>query len=55
MEAAERRIEERIHGLRGRFNQQRQQNITDELMDLVTGFLASEADEDRGIPGREQG
>jgi F-type H+-transporting ATPase subunit gamma len=40
MEAAERRIEERIDELRGRFNQQRQQRITEELLDLVTGHLA---------------
>jgi F-type H+-transporting ATPase subunit gamma len=45
MEAAERRIEERIGNLQGRFNQQRQQGITEELLDLVTGFLASEDNE----------
>jgi len=42
MEAAERRIEERLGELRGRFNQQRKQRITEELLDLVTGFLALE-------------
>ena len=46
MEAAERRIVERIDELRGRFNQQRQQKITEELLDLVTGFLASEEEEE---------
>lgn len=45
MEAAERRIEERLGELRGRMNQQRQQVITEELLDLVTGFLSSEAEE----------
>lgn len=45
MEAAERRIEERLGELRGRLNQQRQQVITEELLDLVTGFLSSEAEE----------
>lgn len=56
MEAAERRIEERIHGLRGRFNQQRQQKITEELMDLVTGFLASESEEEEsGTRASERG
>lgn len=46
MEAAERRIEERIDDLQGRFNQQRQQRITEELMDLMTGFLSSEEEEE---------
>lgn len=45
MEAAERRIEERLGHLRGRFNQQRQQRITEELLDLIVGYLASEEDE----------
>jgi F-type H+-transporting ATPase subunit gamma len=44
METAERRIEERLGELQGRFNQQRQQRITEELLDLVTGFLALEED-----------
>jgi F-type H+-transporting ATPase subunit gamma len=42
METAERRIEERLGELEGRFNQQRQQRITEELLDLITGFLALE-------------
>lgn len=46
MEAAERRIEERIDELRGRFNQQRQQRITEELLDLVTGYLALEEEDE---------
>ena len=60
MEAAERRIEERMDELRGRFNQQRQQKITEELLDLVTGFLALEDEETlekektKRVGGREQ-
>jgi F-type H+-transporting ATPase subunit gamma len=45
MEAAERRIEERLVRLEGRFNQQRQQRITEEILDLLTGFLALEEEE----------
>lgn len=44
MEAAEQRIDERLVDLQGRFNQQRQQQITEELLDLVTGFLALEGE-----------
>lgn len=47
MEAAERRIEDRLEDLRGRFNQQRQQSITEELLDLVTGYTASQEEERR--------
>jgi F-type H+-transporting ATPase subunit gamma len=49
MEAAERRIDERLTELRGQFNQQRQQRITGELLDLVTGFLALEEEEATGL------
>lgn len=48
MEAAERRIEERLGELEGRFNQQRQQRITEELLDLVVGYLALEEEEGDG-------
>lgn len=47
MEAAEKRIEERLAELRGRFNQQRMERITEELLDLVAGFIASEEEEER--------
>lgn len=47
MEAAERRIEERLAHLRGRFNQQRQQKITEELLDLITGYTASQEEEEK--------
>jgi F-type H+-transporting ATPase subunit gamma len=50
MEAAERRIDERLTALRSAFNQQRQQRITDELLDLVTGFLALEETEVEDSP-----
>jgi F-type H+-transporting ATPase subunit gamma len=49
MEAAERRIDERLGDLRARFNHQRQERITAELLDLITGYLAiEEEDSDRG-------
>ena len=32
--------------LQGRFNQQRQQKITEELLDLLTGYLALEDEEE---------
>ncbi|MEX1258259.1 MAG: FoF1 ATP synthase subunit gamma [Gemmatimonadota bacterium] len=48
MEAAERRIEERLADLRERFNRRRQDGITAELMDLVTGFLALEEEGEEG-------
>lgn len=53
MEAAERRIEERLEDLRTRFNQQRQQAITEELLDLLTGFLALE-DEEEEVDGERE-
>ena len=40
MQAAEKNIEERLDGLRGSFNQFRQSAITEELLDVVTGFEA---------------
>ncbi|MDX1645812.1 MAG: FoF1 ATP synthase subunit gamma [Longimicrobiales bacterium] len=57
MEAAERRIEERLAELEGRFNQQRQERITGEILDLLTGYLAAMEDgagEDgqRAVDGR---
>ncbi|MDX1568253.1 MAG: FoF1 ATP synthase subunit gamma [Longimicrobiales bacterium] len=57
MEAAERRIEERLEGLQGRFNQQRQQRITEELLDLLTGYLAveEEDEEEDGPDTSDQG
>jgi F-type H+-transporting ATPase subunit gamma len=40
MQAAERNIEDRLEELTARFNRQRQDNITDELLDIVGGFEA---------------
>lgn len=42
MQAAERNIETRLHDLRTAFNQLRQTQITEELLDVVTGFEALE-------------
>ncbi|MDG4649737.1 F0F1 ATP synthase subunit gamma [Roseibacterium sp. SDUM158017] len=43
MQSAERNIDERREGLRSRFRQRRQETITRELMDLVSGFEAVNA------------
>jgi F-type H+-transporting ATPase subunit gamma len=40
MQAAEKNIEERLDELRGSFNHLRQSAITEELLDVVTGFEA---------------
>lgn len=40
MQAAERNINERLHALKSEFAQQRQTAITEELLDVVTGFEA---------------
>ena len=40
MQAAERNIKERLVNLQSDFNQQRQSSITEELLDVVTGFEA---------------
>lgn len=40
MQAAEKNIEERLEDLRSAFNQRRQSEITEELLDVVTGFEA---------------
>ncbi|MEX2465708.1 MAG: FoF1 ATP synthase subunit gamma [Gemmatimonadota bacterium] len=42
MESAERRIEERLSDLTGRMNQSRQQKMTEELLDILTGAKALE-------------
>lgn len=55
MEAAERRIEERLAHLEGRFNQQRQQRITEELLDLITGYLALEEEAGDEEEARDRG
>ena len=40
MQAAEQNIEERLEGLRHRYHQVRQAQITAELLDVVSGFEA---------------
>lgn len=40
MQAAEKNIEERLDELRGCYNQLRQSAITEEILDVVTGFEA---------------
>lgn len=40
MQAAEKNIEERLDELNGAFNKKRQSAITEELLDVVTGFEA---------------
>ena len=44
MQNAERNIDERLIELQGRFNQQRQSSITEELLDIVSGFEALKED-----------
>jgi proton translocating ATP synthase F1 alpha subunit len=40
MQGAERNIEERLRELNAQFHQQRQMSITEELLDIVAGFMA---------------
>jgi F-type H+-transporting ATPase subunit gamma len=40
MQRAERNIEERLDDLGARFRQERQTSITDELLDILSGFTA---------------
>ena len=40
MQNAERNIEEQLEELKARFRHQRQQSITEELLDIVSGFEA---------------
>ena len=46
MQGAEKNIEERLGGLRDHFHQTRQMNITEELLDIVSGFEALASDEE---------
>lgn len=48
MQAAERNIEERLEELAADFRRIRQHAITEELLDLVSGFEASQADDPAG-------
>jgi F-type H+-transporting ATPase subunit gamma len=40
MQAAEKNIEERLDDLNGKYRQERQKQITEELMDIISGFEA---------------
>jgi F-type H+-transporting ATPase subunit gamma len=40
MQSAEKSIEERLNELTGRYYQQRQASITEELLDIIAGFEA---------------
>jgi F-type H+-transporting ATPase subunit gamma len=44
MQNAERNIDERLTALQGQFHQQRQSSITEELLDIVSGFEALKED-----------
>lgn len=44
MQTAERNIEERLRELRSEFNQQRQTTVTEELLDVVSGFEVLQSD-----------
>jgi F-type H+-transporting ATPase subunit gamma len=48
MEAAERRIQERLESLTGRLKQQRKQEMTEELLDIMAGAAALEEEEEKG-------
>ena len=48
MQGAESSIEERLEALQGQYHRQRQMGITEELLDIVSGFQALEADR---VPG----
>lgn len=51
MQGAERNIEDRLGELTARYHEQRQMNITSELLEVVAGFEALESDEEgmRGV------
>lgn len=53
MQRAERNIEERLDEMRGRFHQLRQQSITEELLDIVSGFEALGLNQKRSTEPRE--
>jgi F-type H+-transporting ATPase subunit gamma len=47
MQGAQRNIEERLGELKARYHQQRQMSITEELLDIVSGFTALAENEDK--------
>jgi F-type H+-transporting ATPase subunit gamma len=51
MQGAERNIEERLRELNAEFHRQRQMTITEELLDIVAGFMALTREGDPNLPG----
>lgn len=52
MQAAENNIEERLGELNTQYQIQRQTEITEEVLDVISGFEAMTADDESGRPGR---
>jgi F-type H+-transporting ATPase subunit gamma len=50
MQGAERNIEERLGELKARYHRQRQRSITEELLDIVSGFTALTEEEKKHSP-----
>ena len=48
MQAAEKNIEERMEDLQSRYNRTRQDSITSELLDIISGFEALQGDHESG-------
>jgi F-type H+-transporting ATPase subunit gamma len=48
MQAAEKNIQDHLAGLTTRYHQERQQSITEELLDIVAGFETLTGEEERG-------
>ena len=51
MQGAERNIEERLRELNAEFHRQRQMTITEELLDIVAGFMALTREGAPNLPG----
>ncbi len=47
MQAAEKNIQDHLAALTARYRQQRQQSITEELLDIVAGFETLSEEKDR--------
>jgi F-type H+-transporting ATPase subunit gamma len=43
MQSAESNIEDRLDSLQGRYHRRRQQAITEELLDVISGFEATQS------------
>ncbi len=53
MQGAERNIEERLGELKARYHRQRQMSITEELLDIVSGFTALTEEEKKHPPSED--